>query len=77
MQIQIVPALQGRGIGECVLNTVLRAAQADALPVTLKVIKGNPAKRLYDRLGFEIVGADDTQFHMRRAARTSAETEAE
>lgn len=77
IQIQILPALQGRGIGERVLNRVLRAADADALPVTLKVIKGNPAKRLYDRLGFEIVGEDEAQFHMRRAARTSAETEAE
>jgi ribosomal protein S18 acetylase RimI-like enzyme len=56
---------------------VLRAAEANALPVTLKVLKGNPAKRLYDRLGFEIVGEDDIQFYMRRAARTSAETEAE
>jgi ribosomal protein S18 acetylase RimI-like enzyme len=77
VQLQITPALQGRGIGERALRTVLRAAQADALPVTLKVIKGNPAKRLYDRLGFEIVGEDDSQFYMRRAPRASAETEAE
>jgi ribosomal protein S18 acetylase RimI-like enzyme len=77
VQIQISPALQGRGLGERVLHGVLRAAQADALPVTLKVLKGNPAKRLYDRLGFEIVGEDETQFYMRRAVRTSAETEAE
>lgn len=77
VQIQISPALQGRGIGERALRVVLRAAEADALPVTLKVLKGNPAKRLYDRLGFEIVGEDETQFHMRRAARASAETEAE
>jgi ribosomal protein S18 acetylase RimI-like enzyme len=77
VQIQIAPALQGRGMGERALHHVLHAAEADALPVTLKVIKGNPAKRLYDRLGFEIVGEDETQFHMRRAARTSAETQAE
>jgi ribosomal protein S18 acetylase RimI-like enzyme len=43
----------------------------------LKVIKGNPAKRLYDRLGFEVVGEDDTQFYMRRAPRAPAESEAE
>ena len=77
VQIQISPALQGRGIGEQVLHTVLHAAEADALPVTLKVLKGNPAKRLYDRLGFEIVGEDDIQFYMSRAARTPAETQAE
>ena len=77
VQLQITPSLQGRGIGERALRTVLHTAQADALPVTLKVIKGNPAKRLYDRLGFEVVGEDQTQFYMRRAARASAETEAE
>jgi ribosomal protein S18 acetylase RimI-like enzyme len=77
VQIQISPALQGHGIGERALHVVLRAADADALPVTLKVLKGNPAKRLYDRLGFEIVGEDDREFYMRRAARTSAQSEAE
>jgi len=41
------------------------------------VLKGNPAKRLYERLGFETIGEDDRQFHMRRAPRASAETEAE
>lgn len=76
-QLQIAPALQGRGIGELALRTVLRAAAADALPVALDVLKGNPAKRLYDRLGFEIVGEDEIQFHMRFTARTQAEREAE
>ncbi|MFM0221222.1 GNAT family N-acetyltransferase [Paraburkholderia dipogonis] len=77
VQVQITPALQGRGIGERALRTVLRAAQADALPVTLKVLKGNPAQRLYKRLGFEIVGEDERQFHMRRTPRASTEIEAE
>jgi ribosomal protein S18 acetylase RimI-like enzyme len=71
MQLQIAPAHQGRGIGERALWTVLLAAPADALPVTLKVLKGNPAKRLYERLGFEIVNEDEIQFHMRRAPRAS------
>src|SRR6201999_3153855 len=31
----------------------------------------------YDRLGFEIVGEDEIQFHMRLAARAPAESEAE
>ncbi|NPT44601.1 GNAT family N-acetyltransferase [Paraburkholderia sp. 1N] len=76
MQLQIAQAHQGRGIGERALRTVLHAAQADALPVTLKVLKGNPAKRLYDRLGFEIVGEDEKEFHMRRTPHASAETQA-
>ena len=76
-QLQIAPALQGRGIGGQVLRIVLRAAEADALPVTLHVLKGNRAKRLYERLGFETVGEDETQFHMRLAPRAAAESEAE
>jgi ribosomal protein S18 acetylase RimI-like enzyme len=77
VQLQIAPSLQGRGIGERALRMVLGPADAEALPVTLKVIKGNPAKRLYDRLGFEVVDEDNLQFHMRRAPRTPAEIEAE
>jgi len=78
VQLQIAPVLQGRGIGEHALRTVLRAADAVALPVTLKVLKGNPARRLYERLGFKIAGEDEREFHMRRAPqRVSAESEAE
>ncbi|OLL31848.1 GNAT family N-acetyltransferase [Burkholderia sp. SRS-W-2-2016] len=76
-QLQIAPAFQRRGIGEQVLRTILRAAAAESVPVALHVFKDNPAKRLYDRLGFEIVGADDRQFHMRVAMRAPADTEAE
>jgi ribosomal protein S18 acetylase RimI-like enzyme len=77
VQLQIAPALQRRGLGERTLRMVVRAAAAEAVPVSLQVLKGNPAKRLYDRLGFEIVGEDETQFHMRLAARTPAGSEAE
>lgn len=78
VQLQIAPALQGHGIGEHALRTVLRAADAAGLPVTLKVLKGNPARRLYERLGFAMTGEDEREFHMTRAPRrVSAETGAE
>jgi ribosomal protein S18 acetylase RimI-like enzyme len=67
-QFQIAPAHQGQGIGEQVLRTILSAAQADGLPVSLKVLKNNPARRLYERVGFETVDEDELQFLMRRAA---------
>ncbi|MFM0730625.1 GNAT family N-acetyltransferase [Paraburkholderia sediminicola] len=77
VQLQIAPTHQGRGIGERALRTVLLAAQAEALPVTLKVLKGNPARRLYERLGFKTVGEDEIQFHMRCAPSAAAEIQAE
>jgi ribosomal protein S18 acetylase RimI-like enzyme len=77
VQLQITPSMQRRGIGERALCIVVHAAHADALPVSLQVTKGNPAKRLYDRLGFEVVGEDDKHFHMRRAPRAPMEIKAE
>ncbi|WP_408506216.1 N-acetyltransferase [Paraburkholderia sediminicola] len=46
------------------------------LPVTLKVLKGNPASHLYERLGFEIVAEDEIEFRMRHAPHASAKTQA-
>jgi ribosomal protein S18 acetylase RimI-like enzyme len=65
VQLQIDPHYQGRGLGEQIIKTLLAGAQADALPVSLKVLKGNPAKRLYERLGFREISSDEREFHMR------------
>ena len=52
IQLQILPPHQGQGIGEHVLSIFLARAQQDQLPVQLRVLRGNPARRLYERLGF-------------------------
>ncbi len=36
------------------------------LPVRLQVIKGNPARNLYERLGFTVTGETDTHLLMLR-----------
>ncbi|WP_408202989.1 N-acetyltransferase [Paraburkholderia sediminicola] len=56
--------------------TLRPALDADVLPVTLKVLKGNPARHLYERLGFEIVAEDEIEFRMRHAPHASAKTQA-
>jgi len=33
--------------------------------VALQVILSNPARRLYERLGFTVVGQSNTHYHMR------------
>ncbi|AOI84357.1 GNAT family N-acetyltransferase [Burkholderia cepacia] len=63
-QIQILPDHQGRGIGEAVLNALLADAARAHVPVSLSVLHGNPARRLYERLGFRVESATDTSASM-------------
>jgi ribosomal protein S18 acetylase RimI-like enzyme len=62
---QIEPAHQNRGIGTQLLRDVLADAKRADLPVKLQVLKMNPAKRLYERLGFSVSDETDTHFEMR------------
>ena len=68
LQIQLAPGLQGGGKGRLILQHVIREADAAGIGVRLNVLKANPAKRLYDRLGFELVGETAHEFIMIRAA---------
>ncbi|MFF9340911.1 GNAT family N-acetyltransferase [Streptomyces sp. NPDC014773] len=48
----LVPALQGRGLGTAVLRHLLAGADERSVPVRLEVLRGSPARRLYEREGF-------------------------
>lgn len=63
-QIQILPARQGQGIGEAVLRELLTDAAHANVPVSLSVLHGNPARRLYERLGFRIESETETSASM-------------
>jgi ribosomal protein S18 acetylase RimI-like enzyme len=53
--LQILPDFQNRGLGSAVVRHVIEEARATGLGVRLQVLKSNqPARRLYERLGFEI-----------------------
>jgi len=62
MQIQIHPDFQGCGFGRRVIEQIL--IDSKSKPVALSVLKSNPAKRLYERLGFKVTGEDEYEFHM-------------
>lgn len=54
MDIALLPERRGRGIGGALIAEVLAEAEAAGLPVGLHVEAANPAKRLYERLGFRV-----------------------
>jgi ribosomal protein S18 acetylase RimI-like enzyme len=61
LDISIVADLRGQGIGTECLRGVQRQAAAAGLSVDLQVVVGNPAQRLYERLGFRGVGGSDVR----------------
>jgi ribosomal protein S18 acetylase RimI-like enzyme len=65
-QLQVTPALQGKGVGAEVIRRVIEQADRDSLPVTLCVLRNNPAIRLYERLGFRVVLQNPTELSLVR-----------
>ena len=63
--IAILPAYQRRGIGTSLIRRLQEEASERGLAVTLRVLKVNRARELYERLGFSLVGETDTHYQMR------------
>ncbi|CAH0219247.1 MULTISPECIES: GNAT family N-acetyltransferase [unclassified Microbacterium] len=59
-------ALQGHGIGSGILASVLDAPDT----FRLNVLQGSPARRLYERHGFEPASEDEIDVFMVRPSRT-------
>jgi ribosomal protein S18 acetylase RimI-like enzyme len=61
LAIAVVPSQRGKGVGEQLLLALIeRAREAGYTSLSLSVEPGNPARKLYERHGFEVVdeGAD-------------------
>ena len=65
-QLFVEASRQRRGIGTEVMNRLIGDAMRTRQAMTLGVVKSNPAKRLYERLGFHVTHEDDRKFYMRR-----------
>lgn len=65
MQIQLLPSYQGRGIGGKLIADFLNEAKSVGRSVVLGVRKADPARRLYERLGFKVVGENELSYQMR------------
>lgn len=64
MQIQISPPLQGQGLGRRLVQQVIDDARKAGASLKLSVLKKNPARRLYERLGFTVVAEHDRAYDM-------------
>jgi ribosomal protein S18 acetylase RimI-like enzyme len=67
-QIQLEPEFQSRGMGTEIVRNLQASAQAAGVRLTLKVLKVNPALRLYERLGFKVVGEEEGIYAMQSEA---------
>jgi ribosomal protein S18 acetylase RimI-like enzyme len=67
MDIALDPAYRGRGIGTGLLRSLLAEAQASARRLSIHVEANNPARRLYERLGFQVAGEHGVYLLLERA----------
>lgn len=59
IDVALLPEHRGQGIGAALLGALIAEARASGRPVRLQALRGSPAIRLYERLGFEVVGQDE------------------
>jgi len=62
MQVQIHPKYQGKGLGKIVIKKIIK--KADTKQVKLSVLKGNPAIKLYEKLGFKVTREESNEWYM-------------
>jgi GNAT superfamily N-acetyltransferase len=55
LTIALLPPFRGQGLGTLLLEALLDAVRPHFQQVSLSVVKENPARRLYERLGFVTV----------------------
>jgi ribosomal protein S18 acetylase RimI-like enzyme len=71
IDIALLPEHRGRGIGTALIEAIVSRADRDCVEVGLHVEPWNPAKRLYERFGFESVELRGIYEFMRRPALVS------
>ncbi len=67
-QMFVEGRFQRKGIGTEVMKRLISEAAAFNLAVRLNVVSINPARRLYERLGFRVTHEGDRKCYMKRDA---------
>jgi GNAT superfamily N-acetyltransferase len=65
-QLYLSKHMQHQGIGTRVLQMLIEQARRAGRPFTTGVVKINPARRLYERLGFRPTHEDEHKVYMQR-----------
>jgi GNAT superfamily N-acetyltransferase len=63
-KLYIAPSYQNQGIGTEVLRRMISNARAARKPICLSVLRVNPAKALYTRLGFKVQSQTPERVYM-------------
>ena len=74
IEVALLPDHRGRGIGTALIAAIVARAERDGVDVGLHVEHWSPAKRLYERFGFETVELRGIYEFMRRPARVLSKT---
>ena len=65
--IAVFPAFRDQGVGTDLINSISNHYQKRGLPsISLSVDRKNPAKSLYERLGFHVVKENEHDFIMQK-----------
>jgi ribosomal protein S18 acetylase RimI-like enzyme len=64
-QLFVLPAMRNRGLGTSFLTWMKERAERKRKDLTLDVLANNPARRLYERLGFKVVTTANNKITMR------------
>jgi ribosomal protein S18 acetylase RimI-like enzyme len=66
VDIALLSEYRNLGIGTRLLRELIGKCETAGLPLRLQVLKNNPARRLYERLGFVTTGEDQMYYEMER-----------
>jgi ribosomal protein S18 acetylase RimI-like enzyme len=71
LDLALLPEARGAGVGTRLLRDLIEEGERDGRVVRLHVEDGNPARRLYDRLGFTPAGRTGAHLMMEHRCATS------
>jgi GNAT superfamily N-acetyltransferase len=76
LAIAVVPSKRGHGVGDELLKALLEKAQAGGYKqISLSVEPGNPARKLYERHGFQVVAEGEDAWTMVASLESGATSE--